>query len=74
MLTNDVVSFEQLGPGVFEPQHDKTNKMMCARRTLRSAWASIRPVFDGCKCHFVGFAMTRLIYCDSSSRERVQVP
>ena len=23
-----------------EPQHDKTNKMMCAQRRLRSAWAS----------------------------------
>ena len=23
-----------------EPQHDKSNKMMCAQRRLRSAWTS----------------------------------
>ena len=25
---------------IYEPPHDKTNKMMCAQRRLRSAWAS----------------------------------
>ena len=27
---------------IFEPPHNKTNKMMCAQRRLRSAWASAR--------------------------------
>ena len=26
-----------------EPQHEKTNKMTCAQRRLRSAWASAQP-------------------------------
>ena len=37
----------------YDPQHDKTNKVLCAQRRLRSAWAtaqsdqSLRCVLNG---------------------------
>ena len=30
----------QISGSLYEPRHDKTNKVMCAQRRLRSTWAS----------------------------------
>ena len=43
---------------LYEPPHDKTNKMTCTQRRLRSAWSESSL---GTR-HFVSFVMRRLIW------------
>ena len=48
---------------IFEPPHDKTNKMMCTQRRLKSAWASAQSDQSlGHTGNFVGFVMWQLIF------------
>ena len=41
-------------PGISEPRHDKTDKMMCTQRRLRSAWASTQSDQSLCCLHEAG--------------------
>ena len=51
---------QKLWNSVFEPPHDKTNKMIVrpAKTQISLIW-----VFAGHTCHFVGFVMRQLISC-----------
>ena len=53
-----------LGPYRYEPQQDKTNKLMCSQQRLRSAWVSTQPDQSWLCIHRV-VKDPRLLHADS---------